>query len=1146
MRIRKIAFWSIFGLFTAVILAVVWLWAADLGVFKPQLEKWVSEKTGREFAIDGEFNVDLARHTVVIAENIRFQNAEWADDPQMVEIGRAEIRLDLKSLFSGPIRVELIDIDDVEVRLVQPADGDANWVLPIEKAEEPKDDDGSGEQRKVFLGLIDIDRVHIVVETPQRDRPLDLRIAHVNQTQRDDDYHEFDLVATLGDREISLTGEVGTQQALLAGKDIHYDFEGQLDTFEIDSKGWIDDVKQPRRPSLQLTASGPDLDDLTRMLGLGEEGEGDIQFTAALTPQDNGPLVLDVKGNIGQTEIEAVGAFSDLQDLEQVDIDLLASGPDLGRILRLVGIHQVREAPFMIDIDAQRQGPMLVVERGRMVFADAEFNAAARIPNFPDLDDAKIDIDINGPDVARFRYVLGLPGEASGAFKLDFELGVTPGNVDILKLYLETSLGELRASGQLGDLPEYVGSTLDFQLSSESLGRLGGAYGIQNLPDEAFSVQGGALLTEDGIRISKPVTGKVGRVSVSLDGLIALTRGLIGSDLSFVVEGANLAALSGVFGASQGVPHQPYGLNGLLQVREDGYRFREVTGTLGRSALDVDGLLVPVAGLAGSRFDFSASGPAFEELIDELGDLEVRPGEYELSGGLRLHGDRIDFDDIDLNRDTGEVQVNLELGLPVSRRWANFDVTANGRDVRSILRGIESYEAEEAPFRVDARGELRQTHLSFDEYNISVGDASSQASGVLDFGDEGSSTQFTTVGHIPSLRRLGHFNGRRLRDQGIEWNANITGRGGVLTIDDLKLKLGESDVNGFVRYSKGDVPKLEVKVQSDSVVIKPLFEAQEYTYDPEPEFDDGRLIPDIQLPFDTLRKLNATFDIDIGEFVRDSLQLRNIDLLVELQDGVVDVRNFDFNARYGWLKSRARIEPADGVGKASLELVARDFAFGSKQLDPDHQMTGDFDIQLDSSGSDLRTLVGNLDGVVFVDTRKGRIANSRAFQAIYGDMLTEILSVINPFYKSSPYTDFACIVLPLEIVDGSVTGTPSSYISTDKIRMTPKSVVDLKTEKIEMNIRTTPQRGLTISGGEILNPYIKIVGTLAAPRLAVDETGALVSGGAAVATAGLSILARAAWDRLSRSKDPCADTAKNGRDMLGDRFPDFSGDIDSN
>jgi hypothetical protein len=62
---------------------------------------------------------------------------------------------------------------------------------------------------------------------------------------------------------------------------------------------------------------------------------------------------------------------------------------------------------------------------------------------------------------------------------------------------------------------------------------------------------------------------------------------------------------------------------------------------------------------------------------------------------------------------------------------------------------------------------------------------------------------------------------------------------------------------------------------------------------------------------------------------------------------------------------------------------------------------------------------------------------------------------------------------------------------------------------------------------------------MAAPRLAVDEQGALISGGAAVATGGLSILARAAWDRLNRSSDPCGDVATQALEALSGRFAGF-------
>ena len=70
MRWRRIAFWITFSTLALIVLALTWLWTADLGVFRPQLERFVTEQTGRSFAIDGEFHVDLSRHTTIIAEDI--------------------------------------------------------------------------------------------------------------------------------------------------------------------------------------------------------------------------------------------------------------------------------------------------------------------------------------------------------------------------------------------------------------------------------------------------------------------------------------------------------------------------------------------------------------------------------------------------------------------------------------------------------------------------------------------------------------------------------------------------------------------------------------------------------------------------------------------------------------------------------------------------------------------------------------------------------------------------------------------------------------------------------------------------------------------------------------------------------------------
>ena len=62
MKIRKTILWSTVTFVTLLTLTLTWLWTADLGIFKPRLERWLSEETGREFVIDGEFHVDLTRH----------------------------------------------------------------------------------------------------------------------------------------------------------------------------------------------------------------------------------------------------------------------------------------------------------------------------------------------------------------------------------------------------------------------------------------------------------------------------------------------------------------------------------------------------------------------------------------------------------------------------------------------------------------------------------------------------------------------------------------------------------------------------------------------------------------------------------------------------------------------------------------------------------------------------------------------------------------------------------------------------------------------------------------------------------------------------------------------------------------------------
>lgn len=95
----------------ALILIVIALW--DWNWFKGPVERAVQAKTGREFHINGNLDVDLGRTLTVRGDGLTFANAEWSKTPGMASADRAEIDLRFWPLLRGDIRIP-------EIRLTRP------------------------------------------------------------------------------------------------------------------------------------------------------------------------------------------------------------------------------------------------------------------------------------------------------------------------------------------------------------------------------------------------------------------------------------------------------------------------------------------------------------------------------------------------------------------------------------------------------------------------------------------------------------------------------------------------------------------------------------------------------------------------------------------------------------------------------------------------------------------------------------------------------------------------------------------------------------------------------------------------------------------------------------------------------------------
>jgi hypothetical protein len=113
------------------------------------------------------------------------------------------------------------------------------------------------------------------------------------------------------------------------------------------------------------------------------------------------------------------------------------------------------------------------------------------------------------------------------------------------------------------------------------------------------------------------------------------------------------------------------------------------------------------------------------------------------------------------------------------------------------------------------------------------------------------------------------------------------------------------------------------------------------------------------------------------------------------------------------------------------------------------------------------------------------------------------------------------VVFRFSATDGILKADPYLAIRSDKLNLVSSGFANLATERIDFTFNALPRLRLSISATELINPYVRVSGTLLKPTLSLDSRSAAVTGGAAALTGGLSLLAQATWKRTFGSRDAC-------------------------
>ena len=109
----------------------------DANHFRGTLARIVTERTGRELAINGDLQWTLDWPRIrVHAVDVTFANPPWAREKQMIAAPAADVTVDLLPLLKGTLFLPEVELDRAIVSFEVGAEGRKNWLLDREQQDD--------------------------------------------------------------------------------------------------------------------------------------------------------------------------------------------------------------------------------------------------------------------------------------------------------------------------------------------------------------------------------------------------------------------------------------------------------------------------------------------------------------------------------------------------------------------------------------------------------------------------------------------------------------------------------------------------------------------------------------------------------------------------------------------------------------------------------------------------------------------------------------------------------------------------------------------------------------------------------------------------------------------------------------------------
>ncbi|MEM1412176.1 MAG: AsmA-like C-terminal region-containing protein, partial [Pseudomonadota bacterium] len=974
-------------------------------------------------------------------------------------------------------------------------------------------------------------------EIAGRDHPIRANVESLTLQEGDNRQVELAMTGEINGEPMRYDGRLGPSDALLSGGTLEFAGAGAFGDISLSGEGVIDDLFHPNQPALTLRLQGPQIQSVERLLGLepSKEGRFDVNIDAG-HDQDRWEVVVD--GSIGAMDLDWRGSTKGLQSLDELVVDVHMRGPNLQSLLRLFGVTALPPEPFEVLGVVRRNGVALRFEDVSAVIGETVFDLNGDIQDYTSLRDSRLRLDISGPDIGRFRDLAGLPGVAEGPFSLALELQPTAQGLGVVQGRVESNLGRIQLSGNIGDQPGYVGTEATVAVSGPDSGALLSALGVMGFPSEPFTLNSELAVEETGIHLRTATLEGLLATRIEANGDIAYDFFSPATELSLRVTGDDAAKTTAYSNAALPAWSGAFEASTRLRPTRAGLRFDAMEIRLAENALAADAFVPLDPELEGLDVTFDASGPDLGQLADSAVDFTLPASTWAVRGHLRRVSSRLLIEGLNARVAENTLEGAIDLPWPLAGLGAgDFQLQASGPDLSTVLPRLTDFDPPAAPFTLTVNGALADGRWTFEPSSLEVGESRLEVEGTFDGLPDFSATAIDVQASLPDLSQLGRWAEEDLPTVPVNLSLRMTGAVDDLLIKDLDAKVGQSRITGEFSYSRaGPVPAFGVRLASERIDLRPLFPepesppvplttVDETTPGPSPgQTASERLIPDLPLPLEQLARQDLDLDLDVAEFQTHKRIVSEVDIYARVRGGALYIDRYQTRGLAGRFSATGSLVPReDGQADLLLDLEAKDLApirESWQNADPATLPQVNATAQLRSIGDDVRGLIAELDGGMSFYATEGLLPGD-GLSALNLGLTDIILSAASLQQEARRPTTLGCFAGRIVIENGVLRTEPIAALRTDRVLVLSSGTIDLNTERLDVGFEVIPSRLLGVNLAELANSLLRIGGTLASPTAAVDPTGTLVYGGAAAATGGLSILAKGLFDRLRRSTAPC-------------------------